>query len=412
MRKRDRVRARVLASAVALGLMVVPLESGSTASTVTAAQARWQPLPGLTLGHGQALTDVAWASGRSWFVVGSPTKLTVMSARVRGRALSSFETTRVTAPLGWYPIVLGSDVLYSRTRSASGVARLLPNGRVGPAAAASPEPMAKKVGVPVAAARVGERVVWALAGGVPVGEGVNYKPSLWACCDEAGAARDLTSLITRTVSSPPRGHALGVDAQGRLWLAWFDGTVVRGEIRIVQLDPATLAPQTLKALAAPVAGASPPSPASDPLALVCATTCRLVLEASYRLPSGGAGTRLVTWSPGERSATTLELDLDPDPEGYYRHPTLLSAGSRAGGLAVAYRYGSTDRGPTLDVAVGDARGRRLRTVGSIEQPARSRGRQMYTFHAGAFGPAGFVFAQTYSENGVHGHALATVVPFR
>ena len=366
-----------------LALMAVTASAAeSTAASHQADVVRWQVLPGLELGHGQALTEVAWASGRAWFVVGSEAKLTVASARARGSALTSFETMQMPAPLGWYPIVLGSDLLYSTTRGTSGVAGLLPNGRVGAAETASPEPT-KKVGTPMAAARVGGRIVWALAGGVPVGGGGNYKPTLWVCCDEAGAARELTSLITPIVSSPPRGHALGVDARGRLWLAWFDGRA-GDEIRVVELDPSTLAPQTRKALVAPVTGARPPSLNTQQLALACATTCRLVLESSYRPPSGGAGTRLVTWSPGERSATTVKLDLDPDPEGYYRHPTLLSASYRAGKLAVAYRYGSTDRGPTLNVAVGDGAGPRLHTVGSIQLPGRSRGLQMYTFYAGAF----------------------------
>ncbi len=231
------------------------------------------------------------------------------------------------------------------------------------------------------------------------------------CCDEAGAPRELTSLITRIVSEPPRGHVLGVDAQGRLWLAWYDG---RGdnEVRIVQLDPSTLAPRTRTALVAPVPRVMPPALSTDQLALACTTTCRLVLAASVPLSSGGFGTRLVTWAPGERSPTTLELGLKPDKQGHYRHPALLAAGTRGGRLAVAYSYGSADYGTTLNVAVGDARGRHLRTVGSIEQPARSRGVQMYSFHGGAFTPSGFVFAQMYSNYGTKGHVLATVVPTR
>jgi hypothetical protein len=385
------------------------LPGHATASGV-AESARWQPVTGLELGHGQALAEVAWASGRAWFVVGSEAKLIVTSARVRGSSLASFATSQVPANLGWYPIVLGSDVLYSATSTTTGVAPLLANGKVGRAGTADPDPLAQKLGAPKAAIRVGERTVWAIAGGESSG-GINYKPTLWVCCDEAGEARDLTSLITQIVREPARGHVLGLDEQGRLWLAWYDG---RGdnEVRIVQLDPTTLAPKTRKALVAPVPRVLQPGLSTEPLALVCTTTCRLVLTQAVSLSSGGFGTRLVTWAPGERTPTALELGLRRDPEGYYRHPALLEAGSRGGRLEVAYSYGSPDRGPTLNVAVGDARGRRLRTVGSIQQPARSRGVQMYAFHAGAFTPSAFVFGQMYSNYGTKSHVLATVVPLR
>jgi hypothetical protein len=408
--------SRLSASAVlaVLGLTSVTASAsvsipGSASESRAAGAGSWQAVPGLELGHGQALTRVAWASGRTWLIVGSQAGLRVASARARGAALASFETTRVTAPLGWYPIVLGSDVLYSTTRSTSGIARLLPNGRVGVAEAASPEPMTPKVGVPVAAARVGGRIVWTLAGGVPVGQGGSYKPSLWVCCDDVGAARDLTSLITPLVNSPPRGHALGVDTQGRVWLAWHDGRVGRGQIRAVQLDPETLAPRTRKALAAPVTRPVPPSLATEQLALACTTACRLVLGSYFRLPSGGGGTRIVTWAPGERSVTPV--DLPRDPGGAYLHPMLIASGFRGGKLAIAYSQDATE-GRTLKVAVGDVRGRHPRPAGSVKLPDRSRGVQMYTFHAGAFGPSGFAFAQTYSDYGTRGHVLATVVPLR
>lgn len=115
-------RFRSEAPAVALLLTATALASGSAAEGVSAshaaAKARWQELPGLEIGHGRALTDAAWSVGRAWFVVGGSKKLTMASARVRGRALTSFETTDVQAPLSWYPIVLGSDVLYPTGRKS------------------------------------------------------------------------------------------------------------------------------------------------------------------------------------------------------------------------------------------------------------------------------------------------------
>ena len=375
---------------------------GEAAPSYVAAKPSLQHLSSLDHStHGSRLTNVAWAAGRAWFVVGSLRGITIASARVQGTTLASQATTRTQVPLGWYPIVVGSDVLYSTTRRSSGISELLANGKVGPAKAASPEPMETEKGVPVAAVRLGSRLVWALAGGVPIGDGMNFKTTLATCCDDTGAAVDLTSLITSRPA--PRDHALGVDSQGRIWLAWIDHFGAHGEARIVQLDPTTLARQTSKALVAPVSG-----PLG--LKLACAATCRLVLLAGERRSAGGYRQYLASWAPGERSPT--RINLEPDPEGWHEHPWLLAADYRSGRLAVAYTQGSSDRGPTLKVVVGDARGNRARPAGTVKLPGRFSGLAMWSFSDGAFTPAGFVFAQEYSNAGSRVVVAATVVPLR
>jgi hypothetical protein len=312
----------------------------------------------------------------------------------------------VRAPYGWDPIFLDSELLYSTAKGVSGIAPLLTNGRLGPAEAPSQEPMALEVGVPVAATRTGGRIVWALAGGVAVGGGGNYKPTLWACCDATDAARDLTSLITPIVSSPPRAHALRADTQGRLWLAWIDGRAQQPELRIVQLDPTTLMPRTRKAFVAPVTVLGP-AIRTQHVALTCASSCRVVTDSFVRRSSGGIERRLVTWAPGERSATVLRL---PGDEG--RQASLVGASYRGGKLAVAYLHISSDSKRWLKVVEVDARGRNARSVGSTIVATTYRGLPLSTFYTSTFAPPGLVFAQEYSNYGRRAHVLATVVPLR
>jgi hypothetical protein len=395
------LRALAIAGAAA-ALALVSLAAGASGGTKSprlAVPTPWHYLASLDHpSHGNRLVTVGWAAGRAWFFVGSQRGLTIASAR--GRTLTAQATRRVQAPLSWYPIVLGSDVLYSTTRSSTGIAPLLANGNVGPAEAASPEPMETGKGIPVAAARLGGRLVWALAGGVRIGDGLSFRPTLAVCCDEAGAAVDLTSLITPRPA--PSDHALGVDDRGRVWLAWLDQLGRRAEARIVELDPTTLERQTVKALVAPVTG-----PLT--LKLACARTCRLVMVASEPRRGGGMKQYLATWAPGERSATRLVLPRDP--QGFYEHPELRAVDYRGGRLAVAYTQSSSNYGRTLNVVVGDARGARARLEGSVEVPARFSGTPMWIGTVGAFTPSGLAFAQAYS-GGSKVRVAATVVPLR
>ena len=268
--------------------------------------------------------------------------------------------------------------------------------------------MAAKVGNPVAAAHANGRMIWVLAGGRPVGQGLNFRPTLQVCCDDAGAAQDLSKLATLRTQSPPRAHAIGVDRKGRVWLGWVDGRLGRAEVRVVELDPSTLAPRMAKALIAPIQRVAYPGTRTQVLPLVCTETCRVVVSSSYDLPTGGSGQRIVTWAPGERSASVVGLPRDP--AGDHEHPQLVAADSRGGRLAIAYRQDSSEHGRSLRIVVGDARGRNARHVGSVTLPERFRGKPIWLFFAGAFTPAGFVYGQSYSNYGLRGHVLATVVP--
>jgi hypothetical protein len=397
----------VLGAPVLLALTLVvtapPAPASGVAQSDRAAQPRWQHLPSLDhSGHGNRLTNLAWSAGRAWLVVGSLRGLTVASPRPSGGALGSAQTTKIAAPLGWYPLVVGSDLLYSTARGASGISRLLPNGKVAPAVAASPEPMAAEKGIPVAAASVRGRLIWALAGGIPIGEGMSFKTTLAACCDASGAAVDLTSLITSRPA--PRDHAIGVDAKGRVWLAWLDNFGRNAQVRMVELDSTTLARRTPKALVAPI-------PRASRFRLACGQACRLVVQAGEPRPAGGFREYVASWAPGERAATRLALPVDKD--GAYEHPALLAADYRGSRLAIAYMQGSSDHGATLKILVGDARAAKARVGGSVEMPGRFEGRALWSFSAGAFTPSGFVFAQTYASNfGARVVVVATAVPLR
>jgi hypothetical protein len=357
-----------------------------------------QPLPSLDhSGHGHRLVGVTWAAGRAWLMVGSQRGLTVTGARVRGRQLASAVTTRVQAPFVWYPLTVGSDLLHSTARRSSGVTALRADGKVGPAQPASPDPMATDVGIPVAAAKLGDRLIWALAGGVQIGDGMSYRPTLQVCCDEAGSPVDHTTLISRRPA--PRDHALGVDAQGRVWLAWLQ-LGRPSETRIVQLDARTLERVTPRPLVAPVRGS---------FEMVCATTCRLVMDATEPAPTGGIRHYIVSWAPGERSATRIRLA--PVPEGRQAYPQLVGADFRSGRLAVAYLQSSSAATRRLNVVIGNARGEGARLRGSAELPERYSGLPIYEL-LGAFTPFGYVVGLGYSNWGSRVRMAATVVPLR
>ena len=205
-----------------------------------------------------------------------------------------------------------------------------------------------------AALRVGGRTVWALPGGSRTGS------VLWVCCAADGSGQNLTRFVDRQ-SSPARPVHLGLDARGRLWLAWHDATGVK----IVELDPASLVPRTATPIRAPGRGV-------ERFHMVCAATCRLVIEA-YRVG-------ILSWAPGERSPTTIARGRNVF--GETRAPRLLAAAYRSGKLAVAYIPEDAPYG--VRVVRGDARGARARRVGRLRKSLEG-----VTTHA-AFGPAGLV----------------------
>jgi hypothetical protein len=178
---------------------------------------------------------------------------------------------------------------------------------------------------------------------------------------------------------------LGLDTRGRLWLAWLD--LLRrkswGGVRMVELDPDTLAPRTPK----PLVG-----PGSDswvlPLRLVCGNQCR-AMAVSLRLG-------IATWAPGERAATLMRLGTGRSPPG------LLDMALQSGKLVVGASRTLRYRHPPwsaeeISVLRGDARGSHARRVSSIApapfSPSSSFAWQPPIY--GAFVPGGLVFFKLY-----------------
>jgi hypothetical protein len=330
-------------------------------------------------------------------VLSSVRGITVTSAVPRTAGLAALETTRIKAPLNWYPLVVGSELAHNTTRSSSGLSPFLASGKVGASEQPSPEPLATNKGIPVAATRVDDRIVWALAGGVPFGGSGGYRMKLSICCDQAGGVVDLTSRMGIRPSPRPGDMTLGVDAERRLWLAWGD----RVGAQMIELDVDTLEPRTRKPAVAPMRS-------YGSVKLACARTCRAVAMGSEPNPGGGSAQFIATWAPGERSVTRLALP--PASDGSQRHPIFVAADYRGDRLAVAYRQDSDNRS-TLNVVVGDARGRHARLAGSVDMPTLYSGARMWIGSAAAFTPSAFAFAQPYS-GGSKVRVLATVVPLR
>lgn len=109
--------------------------------------------------------------------------------------------------------------------------------------------------------------------------------------------------ILQELLGGPAGYnpALGQDAAGRLWVAWYSNASGNIGIYLLQLDPAT---------GGPLAGAQPAkvpqseSPANNGfhLALACAAGCRIVYGAQ-NAPT--APLRLASWAPGEGGPTNI-----------------------------------------------------------------------------------------------------------
>ncbi len=221
------------------------------------------------------------------------------------------------------------------------------------------------------------------------------------CCSESGAASD---VIARQ-SVQPEFVQLGLDARGRIWLAWLDTTgydAVRGVPRLAELDP-TLAARS-KALA-------PPALVADKIELACATSCRLVAQS--------AAGDIVSWGPGERSPTRIASHYTW-PKGAAQpnqYPAfLLAASYRSGRLVVAYQQVSRGRAGRDEIRVvrGDARGVRSRVVGAtIAAPfGWPPGKQSiyYPVTDAAFVPGGLVAIATFKQVGAYSPVIGAFVP--
>ena len=366
----ERVRSRPIlrrprcarATFAAFVTVIVFVSATTLAGAAPAAPApgAWKTIPGVRADFGQGTPAVGWASGRAWMALtgAGGNGMSVTSARVAGRGLRDFETTRLNGGLS-VRLLAGSELVYSisETNADSLVARqLLPTGRLGPPSV----PLDPKAIAPnqdlfaQAALRVGGRTIWALPGGSRTGS------VLWVCCAADGSGQNLTRFVNRQ-SSAARPVHLGLDGRGRLWLAWHDASGVK----IVELDPASLVPRTATAIRAP-------GRVVERFHMVCAATCRLVIE-SFRVG-------ILSWAPGESSTTMIAKARNVF--GDSRAPRLLAAAYRSGKLAVAYIPEDAPYG--VRVVRGDARGAQARRVGRLRKSLEGVSTQA------AFGPAGLV----------------------
>lgn len=319
---------------------------------------QWQRFAGAKIDLGRPTLAFGWEANRIWVVAPHRSRPFLWSARVSGRALRGFVGTRVPVDaVRTFPIVDGALVFEdAQTTSTYSTAPLLSSGRLGTAQGVADDLLARtreqapKVGHVVVedGVRVGDRTVWALRGGDE-----DNKEYQLVCCSKSGAA---SAVVTRKLAMS-FFLQLGLDARGRLWLAWLDTDGYKGALRgvphLLELDPKTLATRSPTLV--------PHGLVADSIELTCAASCRLV--------AGNAAGDIVSWGPGERSPTRIAGHYTW-PKGavqpYSAPATLLAASYRSGRLAVAYRQRS--RGSTgadeIQVVSGDARGARSRPVGA------------------------------------------------
>ena len=154
---------------------------------------------------------LGWASGRVWMALtgAGVDTMSVTSARVAGRGLREFETTRLNTSL-YVRLIAGSELVYSvsETNADSLVARqLLPSGQLGPPTVPlDPKPIAPKQDLSAAAAlSVGGRTVWALPAGP---EPAPFSGSVAQPTDPGRTSRD-SSIASRRRRGPSTWGSTG-----------------------------------------------------------------------------------------------------------------------------------------------------------------------------------------------------------
>ncbi len=378
----------VAAAAVAVGATAAGATPGVSASA--AAKPNWLVIPAFWPAD-SGTNVVGSASGRGWigFARGDGDSRSTLLGSLR-RVGGKLSFAKAVLPRSQPPMmILGSNLVYhlpdaSGDPGALRTAPLLANGSVGVPKAVpdDPEsipPQQYNPGV-YDGIHVDDRFVWVLTG---------YKPRLspvtdflWACCTSAGELMDLSRFIDH--ERVMDFLQLGRDAKGRLWLAWLDAIPrkVWGAVRMVELDPDTLAPRTPKTFVAPA-----PDSWMRPR-LVCADLCRMVMD--------DLGGDIFTWAPGERSATRMYLGTREN------HATLLDASFRNGNLVVASETSRQLHRPPWNVQEitlvrGDTRGSHSRRAGSIA-PAPFGPSSPFQWRPpvdAAFVPGGLVFFKKY-----------------
>ena len=378
------MRCTTVAAAVAAAIVFV---GGAAAKP----EPQWQAAPSFRMED----QSIVWPGGRLAFLKGndeggpSAGGYTVHSAPVAAGRIGPWTKTSAAAARGYVAGVVDQDVVFRYTpaldpEEALRAMKLLPNGRLGPprpVGGAPPPPSSNGSSF----AQLPDRAVQL----VGIDTGKNYDDP-GVCCDADGEAVNLLKLKLVPQFSDAR---LGVDKHGRLWYAW--APVGSGRPGMVQLDPFTLLPRSKPQL---VPGITLLRGAARSLRdLLCADSCRMVIQ-------GMAGARQFgdfSWAPGESAATRLRLPT--------KYPGSIEYGSVDGThLVVAYWFRDAKNAVYVGVARGDAKGRRLRAVSSIEQPQALGSATIYTrVVVGTFGRGGFAAVSAYENNAVRVAILPT-----
>ncbi len=378
------------AAIASLALVAVILTGVSAAAQPAAEKPKWLVIPSFwPADAGVAL--LGSASGRGWIGLarGNGDSRSTLLGSLHGVG-GKLSFAKSVLPRSQPPMmILGSSLVY-HSSDPSGepgelrTAPLLANGGVGTPKVVpdDPESIPPQQYNPLVAdgIQVGDRLVWVLTGSKP-----RLSPVLdfiWACCTSGGELSDLSRFIDHRRDG--YGFQLGRDAKGRLWLVWLDAQVrkVWGAVRMVELDPDTLAPRTSKTFVAPA-----PDSWIRP-ELVCGDRCRVVIE--------DLGGDIFTWAPGERSATRMYLGTREN------HATLLDASYRSDSLIVASEKSRQLHSPPWNVSEislvrGDSRGSHSRPAGLVA-PAPFGGSSPFQWqppvHA-TLVPGGLVFFKNY-----------------
>jgi hypothetical protein len=366
--------------------------TAASASGTAQANGKWTTVPWLSNLETVPLV-LGSAAGRGWIGLDhGDGRVAIASVRAVGGKLSLAKAPMLRAT-GTPGQIVGSDLYYHQPSDVGPELHsvpLLENGMLGsPAAVAGnaekvpPERFHPRL---LAGIHVGDRTVWVLDGGA------GFKRYMWACCTSAGGLADLTPLVHQGPGI--YSVRLGVDAGGRLWLAWLEiGSSAVRPVRLVELDPTTLAPRT------PHASTVPGVRTASRFSLICAAVCRVVV---------GRLVDIVSWSPGERSPTRLVSGTRAQPRN------LIVASYPSAGVTVAYSSAlpyNRKRGQVTAIKVvrGDGRGAHMRRLGSADIPTVINPTGLYNqANFGTFTADGLVFFATYYGGGTR--VLAGLVP--
>ncbi len=393
----------VVAVFIAAAAAVAIVSGAPGAAPSAAAKSKWLTISGFWDGvTGPEVVDSA--SGRGWMgFTNSQTRSSLGSlGRVRGRL--SFAKTALAAQRPMF--IVGSELVH-HVPDVSGkpgelrAAPLLANGKVGTPRAVpdDPEKIPPQELGPVVedGIEIGDRMVWLLGGAKLSDSGNLVKSYLWACCTSSGQLSDLTRFIKQ--GRPTIFEQLGLDSKKRLWVAWLQRSrsAVVGPVKLLELDPETLAPRM------PTAATLPGGSTATGFELSCAAFCRVVMSDLF---SGD----LLASSPGQRSPTRMASGTRENPAN------LLATSDRSGRLTAAY-IASRSPDPAkaqvheIEVVIGDARGSHARRLAVVDLPdAIGPSADLYQTAYATFVPGGLVYFAFYYPGRTKVRILAGFLP--